>query len=134
MKMLIDTFVNAVFLYDDKMVLTYNFHENTETITFGELQVVLPNGFRGSDMDLASEPETCLIARSDVFFDKKYVFASKEALHVATMQRFFVSEFTRYSIFSISSTKSTMFSASSRWTSRPISPFTSARTLSASNA
>ena len=134
MKMLIDTFVNAVFLYDDKMVLTYNFHENTETITFGELQVVLPNGFRGSDMDLASEPETCLIARSDVFFDKKYVFASKEALHVATMQRFFVSEFTRYSIFSISSTKSTMFSASSRWTSRPISPFTSARTLSAANA
>lgn len=44
------------------------------------------------------------------------------------MQRFFVSEFTRYSIFSISSTKSTMFSASSRWTSRPISPLTSART------
>lgn len=49
MKMLIDTFVNAVFLYDDKMVLTYNFRESTETITFGELQVVLPNGFRGSD-------------------------------------------------------------------------------------
>ena len=67
MKMLIDTFVNAVFLYDDKMVLNYNFHESTETITFGELQNVLPNGFRGSDMDLASEPATCLIARSGVF-------------------------------------------------------------------
>ena len=26
-KMLIDTFVNAIFLYDDKVVLTYNFHE-----------------------------------------------------------------------------------------------------------
>ena len=50
MKTLIDTFVNAVFLYDDKMVLTYDFHESTETITFGELQVVLPNGSRGSDM------------------------------------------------------------------------------------
>lgn len=37
MKMLIDTFVNAVFLYDDKMVLTYNFHESTETIMFVEL-------------------------------------------------------------------------------------------------
>ena len=55
-KMLIDTFVNAIFLYDDKMVLTYNFHESTETITFGELQEVLPNGFRGSDMNLATEP------------------------------------------------------------------------------
>ena len=52
----VDTFVNAIFLYDDKMVLTYNFHESTETITFGELQEVLPNGFRGSDMNLATEP------------------------------------------------------------------------------
>lgn len=59
-KMLIDTFVNAIFLYDDKMVLTYNFHESTETSTFGELQEVLPNGFRGSDMNLATEPETCV--------------------------------------------------------------------------
>ncbi|MEI3415932.1 MAG: hypothetical protein V8Q88_12280 [Christensenellales bacterium] len=49
------------------MVLTYNFHESTETIMFGELQDVLPNGFRGSDMDLASKPETCLIARSGIF-------------------------------------------------------------------
>ena len=67
MKMLIDTFVNAIFLYDDKMVLTYNFHESTESIIFGDLQEVFPNGFRGSDMDLASAPETCLIARSGIF-------------------------------------------------------------------
>ena len=55
-----DTFVNAIFLYDDKMVLTYNFHESTETITFGELQGILPNGFRNLDRDLASEPEKTL--------------------------------------------------------------------------
>ena len=30
-KMLIDTFINAIFLYDDKMVLTVNFREGTET-------------------------------------------------------------------------------------------------------
>ena len=30
-KMLVDTFVNAIFLYDDKMVLTFNFREGTET-------------------------------------------------------------------------------------------------------
>ena len=59
-KMLIDTFVNAIFLYDDKMVLTYNFHESTETITFGELQGIFPNGFRNLDRDLASEPEKTL--------------------------------------------------------------------------
>jgi len=61
-KMLIDTFVNAIFLYDDKMVLTYNFHESTETITFGELQEVLPNGFRGSDMNLATEPREGVVS------------------------------------------------------------------------
>ena len=56
----VDTFVNAIFLYDDKMVLTYNFRESTETITFGELQGVFPNGFRNLDRDLASEPEKTL--------------------------------------------------------------------------
>ena len=56
----VDTFVNAIFLYDDKMVLTYNFHESTETITFGELQGIFPNGFRNLDRDLASEPEKTL--------------------------------------------------------------------------
>ena len=68
--MLIDTFVNAIFLYDDKMVLTYNFHESTETITFGELQEVLPNGFRGSDMNLATEPTDphVLKKHEDFFF------------------------------------------------------------------
>ena len=40
-KMLIDTFVNAIFLYDDKMVLTFNFREGTETITFADLQAAL---------------------------------------------------------------------------------------------
>ena len=32
-KMLIDTFVNAIFLYDDKMVITFNYKEGTATIT-----------------------------------------------------------------------------------------------------
>ena len=32
-KMLIDTFINAIFLYDDKMVITFNYKEGTTTIT-----------------------------------------------------------------------------------------------------
>ena len=40
-KQLIDTFINAIFLYDDKMVLTFNFREGTETITFADLQAAL---------------------------------------------------------------------------------------------
>ena len=54
--MLIDTFVNAVFLYDDKLVLTYNFREGTETITFDDLKNKLGEGFSGSDMSSVAAP------------------------------------------------------------------------------
>ena len=33
----IDAFINAVFLYDDKLVLTFNYKGGTKTITFAEL-------------------------------------------------------------------------------------------------
>ena len=56
-KMLIDTFVNAIFLYDDKVVLTYNFHKGTETISFEELQKVTEAGALGSDLVSSAAPE-----------------------------------------------------------------------------
>lgn len=34
----IDTFVNRIFLYDDKMVITFNYNKGTKTITFAELE------------------------------------------------------------------------------------------------
>ena len=55
-RMLIDTFINAVFLYDDKLVLTYNFREGTETITFDDLKNKLGEGFSGSDMSSVAAP------------------------------------------------------------------------------
>ena len=33
---LVDTFINATYLYDDKMLITFNYKEGTETVTFGE--------------------------------------------------------------------------------------------------
>ena len=56
-RMLIDTFINAVFLYDDKLVLTYNFREETETITFDDLKNKLREGFSGSDMSSVAAPQ-----------------------------------------------------------------------------
>lgn len=50
---LIDTFVNAIYLYDDKVVITFNYKEGTETISFDNLQEVLHNasdGVYGSDL------------------------------------------------------------------------------------
>ena len=55
-KILVDTFVNAIFLYDDKMVITFNYKEGTKTITLAELPEAISNK-NGSDLD-------CLVAPS----------------------------------------------------------------------
>ena len=33
---LVDTFINAIYLYDDKVLITFNYKEGTQTVTFGE--------------------------------------------------------------------------------------------------
>ena len=55
-KILIDTFINAIFLYDDKMVITFNYKEGTKTITFAELQEAISNK-NGSDLDCLAAPQ-----------------------------------------------------------------------------
>ena len=62
--MLIDAFINAIFLYDDKMVITFNYKEGTKTITFAELQEAISNK-NGSDLD-------CLVAPSRLPFRKTF--------------------------------------------------------------
>ena len=53
-KMLIDTFINAIFLYDDKMVITFNYKEGTTTITFDDLKTALADQKTGSDLDCST--------------------------------------------------------------------------------
>ena len=49
---LIDTFVNAVFVYDDKLILTYNYQHGTQKITLKEVE-----DFLGSDLVGLSPPQ-----------------------------------------------------------------------------
>ena len=51
-KRLIDTFVNAVFVYDDKLILTYNYQHGTQKITLKEVE-----DFLGSDLVGLSPPK-----------------------------------------------------------------------------
>ena len=55
-KMLVDTFINAIFLYDDKMVITFNYKEETSTITFDGLKSALNSKNSGSDLDCLTAP------------------------------------------------------------------------------
>ncbi len=50
-KMLIDTFINAIYLYDDKMLITFNYKDGTKKITFSEIQEASKRDASGSDLE-----------------------------------------------------------------------------------
>ena len=53
-QMLIDTFVNAIFLYDDKLLLTFNFKDLSRTITFSDVEALTNEN--GSDLECLGAP------------------------------------------------------------------------------
>ena len=53
-QMLIDTFVNAVYVYDDKILLTFNFKDGTRTITFDDVKAATSES--GSSLDCLAVP------------------------------------------------------------------------------
>ena len=56
-KMLIDTFINAIFLYDDKMLITFNYKDGTKKITFSEIQEASKRDASGSDLECSPAPK-----------------------------------------------------------------------------
>ena len=53
-QMLIDTFVNAVFVHDDKLLLTFNFKDGTRTITLNDVKTATDKS--GSDLEMFGAP------------------------------------------------------------------------------
>lgn len=66
-KMLIDAFVNAIYLYDDKLVLTFNYKDGTRTITLDDVREAVKNN-TGSDLDCLGAPKQPLEFRGLFFF------------------------------------------------------------------
>lgn len=61
---LIDSFVNAVYLYDDRMIITFNYKDGSKTITLAELE----KSALGSDINALSPPKNgCPRQRVAVF-------------------------------------------------------------------
>ena len=50
---LVDTFINAIYLYDDKVLITFNYKEGTETVAFGEAV----RAEKSSDMSARGAPK-----------------------------------------------------------------------------
>ena len=66
-KRIIDTFVNAVFLFDDRLVITYNFKGGTETITLKDIEAAYGSDLKAESPPLPSEG----LRLSDGFFISK---------------------------------------------------------------
>lgn len=58
-RQIIDTFVNSVYVFDDKLVFTYNFKDGTETITLEEIEAAF-----GSDLNHSAPPFRVFITDS----------------------------------------------------------------------
>ena len=48
--------INAIYLYDDKVLITFNYKKGTQTVTFGEATEVASEG-NGSDLDCIPAPQ-----------------------------------------------------------------------------
>ena len=67
---LVDTFINSIYLYDDKVLITFNYKEGTQTITFEEAAQAASKG-TGSDLDCLAAPQKrqLLVAVFFVLYD-----------------------------------------------------------------
>ena len=63
-QMLIDVFINAIFLYDDQMLITFNYKEGTQTITFHDVKNEVSEETSGSDLECSPAP--CVITRPNL--------------------------------------------------------------------
>ena len=61
---LIDSFVNAIYLFDDYLVITFNYKEGTKTITFAEIEEAF-----GSDLSSLTAPENDRFRQESVIFN-----------------------------------------------------------------
>lgn len=55
-KWLINVFVNTIYLYDDKMVITFNYKDGTKTITLDDVKRAVSKDNTGSDLDCSGAP------------------------------------------------------------------------------
>lgn len=77
-KRLIDTFVNAVYVYDDKLVLTYNYQHGTQTVTRKEVK-----NFLSSDLAEMSPPNK----KVDLRRGSAFLFSEIDKLQIRSCQK-----------------------------------------------
>ena len=67
-KLLIEVFLNTVYLYNDKVVITFNYKEDAETINFSDIEAALDSCALGSDFKFPSSPKRTVPPKVGLFF------------------------------------------------------------------
>ena len=57
---LVNTFVNAIYLYDDKVLITFNYKEGTKIISLDDVATLAASGESGSDLGCLPPPGPCI--------------------------------------------------------------------------
>ena len=71
-KRLVDSFINAIYLFDDRIIFTFNYKDGSRTITFDEIE----NSDLGSDLTSLGAP------RKARFYRAFFIFSLLELLCV----------------------------------------------------
>jgi len=64
----IDTFVNSVFVYDDKLILTYNYKDGSQTLTLQEIEAALSSDLTGMCPPKQRNPNLFQMGRVRIFY------------------------------------------------------------------
>ena len=56
-KLLIDVFINTVYLFNDKVIIMFNYKEDSKTVNFSDIEDVLNKHSSGSDLEFCASPE-----------------------------------------------------------------------------
>lgn len=113
-KRLIDTFVNAVYVFDDKLVLTYNYQHWTHTISLDEIASALSSDFDGDTppnligflIQFHQEPYRFLCSVFSIF---AYTFFEAGGCIAFSFRRFSIASKSVFSLFSEAFQKSYRF-------------------------
>ena len=65
---LVNTFMNAIYLYDDKVLLTFNYKEGTKTISLDDVAALAASGKSGSDLGCLAPPKEIRFRKEADFF------------------------------------------------------------------
>ena len=64
---LIDTFINRIYLYDDKLIITFNHKDGAQTITLNDIETALAEKENGSDLVSSAVPKIAYPIRDTLF-------------------------------------------------------------------